>query len=95
MVRIHAGEPNSEFTSGTCFLLFLSTTFLVRVAQNFEGFEQGGLQRAVFPDGLFHHSLEEPSLLDGGLLKEQLACPACQPGGLKCVYTFRGFLEGT
>ena len=57
---------------------FLSISFLVRVAQDFERFEQGRLQRAVLPSRFLHNHLEQPALFDGGLLEEQFARPTRQ-----------------
>src|SRR5690348_14165413 len=57
------GEPNSQFAPRAGLLLFFSITFLVRMAQDFERFEQGRLQRAVLPGRPFHYSLEQPPLL--------------------------------
>jgi hypothetical protein len=61
--------------SGPSLLLFLSITFLVRMAQYFKRFEQGFPQRAVLPGSFFDNRLEQPPLLDGRLLEEQLARP--------------------
>jgi hypothetical protein len=49
------------------------------MAQDFERFEQGRPQRPVLPRGFFDNHLEQPALLGGGLLQEQLARPAHQP----------------
>ena len=53
-------------------------TFLVRLAQDLERFEQGRPQHPVLPSGLFDNHLEQPALLGGGLLQEQLGRPARQ-----------------
>ncbi len=71
-------EPNSQVASWPAVFLFFSTTFLVRLAQDFERFEQGCPQRPILPSRLFDNHLEQPALLGGGLLQEQLACPARQ-----------------
>src|SRR5438132_9865120 len=48
------------------------------MAQDLEWFEQGRPQRPVLPSRLFDHHLQQPALLGGGLLQEQLARTACQ-----------------
>ena len=52
--------------------------FLVRVAQNFERFEQCRLQPAIFPSRFLGNRLEEPALFHGGLLKEKFTYPTRQ-----------------
>ena len=49
------------------------------MAQDLERFEQGRSQRAVLPSRLFDNHPEQPALLGGGLLQEQLARTAPQP----------------
>ena len=39
------------------------------MTQDFKRFEQGCLQRAVLPGSFFHNHMEQPALLDGGLLE--------------------------
>jgi hypothetical protein len=73
VVRIHAGEPNSQFASRPTVLLFFSMTFLVRMAQPFERLEQGRLQCSVLPSRLCHNHLEQSTLLAARLLEEQFA----------------------
>jgi len=46
------------------------------MAQDFERFERGRPQRPFLPSRLFDNHLEQPALLNGGLLKEQLPRPA-------------------
>src|ERR1043166_3415896 len=92
-VRVRIGAPDSQFASRPRLFLFFSTTFLVRMAQDFKRFEQGCPQRAVLPGSFFHNHMEQPALLDGGLLEEQLARLAGQPqhvdglidGGRRCL----------
>ena len=48
------------------------------MAQDLERFEQGRSQHAVLPSRLFDNHLEQPALLGGGLLQEQLARAARQ-----------------
>ncbi|MGO9242494.1 MAG: hypothetical protein ACLQBJ_16955 [Bryobacteraceae bacterium] len=48
------------------------------MAQDLKRFEQGRPQCPVLPSRLFDNHLEQPALLGGGLLQEQLACPARQ-----------------
>ena len=72
-------EPNFQIAPRPAVLLFISNTFGVRVAQDFKRFEQGRPQRAILPGGFFDNDSEEPTLLGGGLLQEQLARTARQP----------------
>jgi hypothetical protein len=48
------------------------------VTQNLERFEQGRLQRTALPGRLFYYRVEQPPLLTGRLLEEQLARPTRQ-----------------
>ena len=48
------------------------------MAQDLERFEQGRPQRPILPSRLFDNHLEQPAVLGGWLLKEQLARPARQ-----------------
>src|SRR3989442_4127179 len=78
MLRLLLKETISKIPSTPAVSLFFSITFLVRMAQDFERFEQGRSQRPVLPSRLFDNHLEHPALLGGGLLQEQLARTACQ-----------------
>ena len=65
------------------------------MAQDFERFEQGRLERAVLPGGFFHYRLNQPTLLAAGLLEEQLARPTRQAKHVDSLIDRcqRGFLD--
>ncbi len=55
------------------FRLYLEGASVVEIVQRCDC-----MQGAVLPGGLFHHGLEQPTLLAGGLLEEQFARPTRQ-----------------
>ncbi|HEY7334980.1 MAG TPA: hypothetical protein VH639_08855 [Bryobacteraceae bacterium] len=65
------------------------------MAQNLEWFEQGGIQRAILPGGLFNNRLQQPALLRCGLLKKQLARSARQAKHIDGLFDrdWRGLLD--
>jgi hypothetical protein len=70
MKRVALGEPNLQILSRPGIFLLFSLTFLVRVPQDCEGFEQSRPQLPVLPSGFFDDYQEQSALLRGGLLGE-------------------------
>jgi len=71
MVNVILRQALRVASRSAVFLFFYN--FLGRMAQDFERFERGRPQRPILPRRLFDNHLEQPALLNGGLLKEQLA----------------------
>jgi hypothetical protein len=53
-----AGQVCEPLKSGNIVLLFVSGAFVVRMAQNFDWFEQPRLQHATLPGGILYNGLE-------------------------------------